>query len=90
MALGWLPRRAGWTTRFDVQKACITLVFHYLPKKPPNTNCFQTFSEASKCRISQYSATLSPNAILAPKCQFHEAFLRVTFKKHGNFQLRAR
>ena len=39
--------------------------------------------------ISQYSTTLGRNAILAPKCQFPDAFLRVTFKKHGNFESRA-
>ena len=91
VAPGWLARPAGWNTRFDFQKASITYVLHcFLCQKQSKTYCFHTFSEASKCRISQYSATLSPFAILAPKCQFHEAFLRVTFKKHGNFQSGAR
>ena len=85
---GWLGRLAGIPV-LTSKKQVLHKFFIVLPQKPSKTLCFHTFSEASKCRISQYSATLSPNAILAPKCQFHEAFLRVTFKKHRNCQSRA-
>ena len=35
VAPGWLARRAGWNTRFDFQKASITLVLHGFTQKPP-------------------------------------------------------
>ena len=50
----------SWFSSKNIKKPCV----------------FIFFFEASKCRISHYSATLSPFAILAPKCQFHEVFLR--------------
>ena len=85
---GWLGRLAGIPV-LTSKKQVLHLFFIVVFKKPAKTYCFHAFSEASKCRISQHSATLSPNAILAPKCKFQKAFLMVTFKKQGNFQSRA-
>ena len=82
---GWLGRLAGIHV-LTSKKQVLHVFFIVLHRKPAKTECFHTFSGASKCRISQYSATLSPFAILAPKCQFHKAFVRVTFKKDCNFQ----
>ena len=79
---GWLGgsglagSAAGQNIRFELQKQFLLLFFLVFLQKPSKTIRFHAFFEASKCRISHYSATLSPFAILAPKCQFHEVFLR--------------
>ena len=48
----------------------------FSPKNHRQLVRFKFVLEASKYRFSKYSATVSRNAILAPKCEFHDAFLR--------------
>ena len=77
LGTGWL--RAGWLGRLagipvlTSKKQVLHWFFMVFLQKPPKTIRFHAFLETSKCRISHYSATLIP---FAPKCQFHEVFLR--------------
>jgi hypothetical protein len=40
VATGWMTRPAGWNTRFDIQKASITLVFIVLQQKHHKNHIF--------------------------------------------------